>query len=98
MGLVPVDERVVVACSLLDLFQVEVEDLLLALPEAVALPDELVLSALEVVLGVAKGLSGARWKPLACLLVQVDVVGDLVQVIVEGEAEWPSVGAGAKAC
>lgn len=74
--------------SLLNLLQVEVEDLLLALPEAIALPDELVFPFLQVIDDVFQGRSGARRKLLALLLMNIQVVRNQIQMVVEREAEW----------
>ena len=52
-------EGIEVLGSLVYLFHVEVEDLLLALSEAVALPDELVFPFLKVVAAVFQGCRGA---------------------------------------
>lgn len=67
----PADEGVVVACPLLDLLQMEIKDLLLALPQAVALLNQLVFSALDIIPGLLKSLRGKRWQLLALLLMLI---------------------------
>lgn len=74
VGLVGADEFVEVASSLLDLVDVELENLLLTLPEAVPVADQVVLSPPHLIFGIPQGVGRARGQPLAALLVHPEVV------------------------